>query len=75
MYTVLIACNYYWCKTNMQIVRVTVPAEHQITPINKLELTFSWKWNSKQKIMSLESHNNKLTQNLTFQDFFDSQKS
>ena len=46
----------------MQILSVTVPAKHQITPINKLELTFNWKWNSKQKIMSLESHNNKLTQ-------------
>ena len=33
----------------MQIVSVTVSAKHQITQINELELTFNWKWNSKQK--------------------------
>ena len=35
----------------MQIVSVTVPAKliNQLTRINELELTFNWKWNSKQK--------------------------
>ena len=49
MHTGWISCNCYWCKTNRQIVRVTVPAKHQITQINELELTFNWKCNSKQK--------------------------
>ena len=33
----------------MQIVSVTVPAKHQITRIDELELIFKGKWNSKQK--------------------------
>ena len=35
----------------MQIESVTVPAKHQITQINDMELNFNWKWNSKQKII------------------------
>ena len=35
----------------MQIVSVTVSANHQTTQINKLELNFNWKKNSKQKII------------------------
>ena len=28
---------------------VPVPAKHQITRTDEQELTFTWKWNSKQK--------------------------
>ena len=67
-----VACNCYWCKTNMQILSVTVPAKHQINWINELELTFKWKWNSKQKYITW-----KVTCkiNTTFQNFLHSQKS
>ena len=73
MHTVRIAWNYYLCKTNMQIVSVTVPAKHQITRINELELTFNCKWNSKQKNHKTWKSQRKI--NATFQNFLHSQKS
>ena len=55
----------------MQIVSVTVPAKHQITRINKLELTFNWKWNSKQKNQVTWKSQHKI--NATLQNFLHSQ--
>ena len=71
-YTLWIACNYYWCKTNLQIVSVTVPAKHQITQINELELTFNWKWDSTQKNHLTWKSQSKLR---AFQSFLHFQKS
>ena len=57
----------------MQIVSVTVPTKHQITQINKQELIFNWKWNSKQKShLTLNSQHKIKT---TFQNFLHAQKS
>ena len=57
----------------MQIVSNTVPAKHQITQINELELTFNWKWNSKQKNHVTSNSQHKI--NTAFQHFLHSQKS
>ena len=51
----------------MQIVGVSVPAKHQITRINELELTFNWKWNSKQRNHITGKSQRKI--NTTFQNF------
>ena len=72
MHTVWIVCNCYWCKTNIQIVSVTVPAKHQITWINELKLTFNWKWNSEQKNHATLKSQGKIN---TVQNFLHSQKS
>ena len=43
-------CEYYATITGVKLTcNVTVPAKHQITRINKLELNFNWKWDYKQK--------------------------
>ena len=57
----------------MQIVSVIMPAKRQITQINKLELTFRWKWNSKGKNHTILKAQRKI--NTTFQNFLRSQKS
>ena len=57
----------------MQIKSVTVPTKHKTTQINQLELTFNWKWNSKQKNQTTWKSHHKI--NLTFQNFLHSQKS
>ena len=55
----------------MQIVGITVPANHQITRINELELTFNWKWISKQKNQITWKSQRNIN---TFQNFLHSQK-